>query len=290
MRSLPLFAGLFCLFAAGNVLGADPYVSAGFLKLPTDIELGAVSAVAIDSKDRVYVLHRGEPPILAFDADLKYVKGWGAGMFKVAHGLRVDADDQIWTTDNGNHFLRQFNSDGRLLQTVGEFANEGKAKDRFKSPDDLVFDTAGNMYVADAGNGRIVKFDAEGKFVTQWGGKGKTAGKFATTHGLAIDAKNRIYVADRGNSRVQVFNDSGKHLANWTGFGNPFGLLAVSDQILVSQGDIHKLFLLSQDGKITAQWGDPKSLQLPHLMALNSAGVVFVAEVNGNRVQMFKKP
>ncbi len=266
-----------------------PYKSVGFLKLPADIELGDVSAVAVDSKDRVFVLHRGEPPLLAFDAKLQFVKGFGAGMFKTPHGLRIDRDDNLWTTDNGNHVLRKFNADGRLLLTVGEPGKPGKGDRAFRSPDDLVFDSAGNMYVADAGNGRIVKFDPQGKVLTQWGSKGKKPGQFATTHGLAIDKQNRIYVADRGNKRVQVFDASGKHLAVWDGFGNPFGLLCLGDKLLVSQGDIHKLFLLDEKGKITASWGSPETLKLPHLMAVNSQGVVFVTEVRGDRVQMFQK-
>ncbi|PHS01747.1 MAG: hypothetical protein COA78_22340 [Blastopirellula sp.] len=278
------------LLSASMVSAADPYVSAGFLKLPTDIELGPVSSVAVDSDDNVYVLHRGEPPILAFDAKHNYVKGWGTGLFKVPHGLRVDSDNNIWTTDNGNHVLRKFNRDGRLLLTLGTEGKPGKGDSGFKAPDDLVFDSHGNMYVADSGNGRIVKLSSEGKLITEWGSKGKKSGQFATAHGLAIDSQDKIYVADRNNKRVQVFSDSGKHLANWTGFGNAFGLIVIGKELIVSEGDIHKMFILDQDGKITASWGDPEMLQLPHLMAVNSKGILFITEVKGERVQMFKRP
>jgi hypothetical protein len=118
---------------------------------------------------------------------------------------------------------------------------------------------------------------------------GKESGQFATAHGLAIDKQDRIYVADRGNKRVQIFDNSGKHLADWTGFGNPFGLLVVGDELLATEGDIHKIFHLDRQGKITASWGDPQSLLLPHLMAVNSKGTLFVTEVNGKRVQMFAR-
>jgi hypothetical protein len=97
-------------------------------------------------------------------------------------------------------------------------------------------------------------------------------------------------VADRGNQRVQVFDASGKHLADWSGFGNPFGLLVVGDELLASEGDIHKIFHLDlTSGKINGSWGDPQRLLLPHLMAVNSKGVLFVAEVNGKRVQSFAR-
>jgi queuine/archaeosine tRNA-ribosyltransferase len=89
---------------------------------------------------------------------------------------------------------------------------------------------------------------------------------------------------------VQVFDSNGKFLAEWGGFGNPFGLLVAGDELLVSEGDIHKIFHLSlADGQIKANWGDPQTLLLPHLMAVNSKGTLFIAEVNGKRVQMFAR-
>ena len=123
----------------------------------------------------------------------------------------------------------------------------------------------------------------------EWGKKGKEAGQFATAHGLAIDKQDRIYVADRGNKRVQIFDSAGKHLADWSGFGNPFGLLVVGDELIATEGDIHKVFHLNRNGQITASWGDPQTLLLPHLMAVNSRGTLFVTEVNGKRVQMFSR-
>ena len=49
----------------------------GWPKLPPKLELGAVSAVATDSKDRVFVAHRAAKPILVFDRDGKFLRSWG---------------------------------------------------------------------------------------------------------------------------------------------------------------------------------------------------------------------
>lgn len=281
---------LLMLLAPALAIGADPYVSAGFLEMPASVEVGAASSVDVDKAGNIYFLHRGQPPIVVFDAQLKFVRGFGEGLFKVPHGLRIDRGGHVWTTDNGNHVLRKFDAEGKLLATIGTEGKGAGGKEGFRAPDDLVFDRQGNMYVADSGNGRIVKLDADGKYLSQWGTKGKGDAQFATAHGLAIDREDRIYVADRGNKRVQVFDNTGKHLANWSGFGNPFGLIVIGDELLASEGDIHKIFHLDRDGKITTSWGDPKMLQLPHLMAVNADGVLFVTEVNGKRVQLFKKP
>jgi DNA-binding beta-propeller fold protein YncE len=277
-----------CLLS--TAAAADPYVSTGFLKFPADVEVGAMSAVAVDGNDQIYALHRGEPPLAVFDSSGKFVRAFGQGLFKVPHGLRVDREGHLWTTDNGNHVLRKFNADGRLLATLGSEGKPGSGKDGFRAPDDLVFDSRGNIYVADSGNGRIVKLLAGGEYVGEWGKKGKGTGEFATAHDLAIDSQDRIFVGDRGNKRIQLFDTSGKHLATWDGCGNPFGLLVVGNELLASEGDIHKIFHVDlATGKIVASWGDPQTLLLPHFMAVNSKGTLFVCEVNGKRVQMFER-
>lgn len=289
MRASFLTITISVLSLAGTV-AAEPFVSRGFVRFPAEFEVGAVSAVAVDKEDNVYVLQRGKEPLLMFDKEGEFIRAWGSGLFKVPHGLRVDREGHIWTTDNGNHVLRKFDREGKLLATLGTEGKPGGGESSFRAPDDLVFDSLGNLYVADSGNSRIVKLTADGKFLMQWGSKGQKSGQFATAHSLAIDSQDRIYVGDRGNKRIQLFDTQGKHLATWDGFGNPFGLVIVGDELLASEGDIHKIFHLNpKDGHVNASWGNPDTLKLPHLMALDSRGTLYVAEVNGKRVQKFGK-
>jgi hypothetical protein len=81
---------LLLLLSLASLRADEPYVSAGMLKFPAEVDLGPMSAVAVDAEDNVYVLHRGEPPLVVFDAKLNYVRSFGQGMFKVPHGLRID--------------------------------------------------------------------------------------------------------------------------------------------------------------------------------------------------------
>ncbi len=283
--------GLFqLLLVPAALLAADPYVSVGFLNLPSSVKMGAMSSVAIDQRSGdIYVLHRGEPPLLKFNAKGEFVSAWGEHLFKVAHGLRVDRDGNVWTTDNGNHVIRKFSNTGRLLAIFGEENVAGGDEKHFRSPDDLIFASNGDIYVADNGNGRIVHLSGDGRYIGEWGKKGKGEGEFNTAHGLAIDSRDRIYVADRGNNRVQVFRPDGKFVAMWSGFGNPFCLLMVGNQLLVSEGEQHKIIHIGPDGKVSATWGNPELLKLPHFMATSSDGTLYVAEVNGQRVQKFRK-
>jgi DNA-binding beta-propeller fold protein YncE len=271
------------------------YRSAGFLEIPPQVRLDSVSAVDCDSEGRIYVLHRGEPALLQFDRDGRYLKGWGAGMFKVAHGLRVDRENNIWTTDNALHVVHKFSPEGKLLLKLGEEGQPGSEENRFRSPDDLVFSSTGEIYIADAGNGRIVRLKPDGAWIGAWGRRGEKGrphnpGEFAAAHGIAIDRNDRIYVADRGNHRVQVFDREGAFVSEWTGFGNPFGALVVDEELLVSDGDAHTVSHLSlQDGKLVTQWGNPDILQLPHMMAVAPDKTLYVAEVAGKRIQRFRR-
>ncbi|HWB97909.1 MAG TPA: peptidyl-alpha-hydroxyglycine alpha-amidating lyase family protein [Bryobacteraceae bacterium] len=283
VASLP--AVLAVLAAAGGAPAALPgeWTSAGFLKLPSSAEVGPMSAVAVDrAHGFIYVLHRGGTPLLQFDAKGKYLNGWGHGEFKVPHGLRVDSAGNLWITDNGLHTVRKFSPGGKVLATVTE------ANGKLKSPDDLVIASNGSLYIADTGNGRIVHLTADAKFLSQFGEKGKGPGQFTTAHGLAIDRQDNIYVADRGNNRVEKFTPSGKFVAEFHGFGNPFGLLAWRNEVFVSEGDQHKIIELGPKGEIVRTWGSPDLLQLPHLMDYSQDGTLYIAEVNGKRVQMFR--
>ena len=263
------------------MLLALAYVSAGFLAFPPQVQVGAVSAVQISEKrHEIYVLHRGTPPLAVFSDKGAFLRAWGEGLFKVPHGLRISPDGNLWLTDNQTSEVRKFSPEGKLLLTLDA---------KLKSPDDLVFDTKGNMYVADAGNARIVKFGADLKQVKTWGKKGKADGEFNLAHSLSIDKQDRIYVGDRGNNRVQVFDSEGGFVRAITGFGNPFGVLAAGDTLFVAEGEKHKLFAYSLDGTMQTSWGSPAELKLPHLMAMSRKGVLYVSEVDGKRVQMFRR-
>jgi streptogramin lyase len=265
---------------AGSAAG---FTSGGFLKLPEEAGIGPMSAVAVDrSSGRIYVLHRGTTPLLRFRADGTYERGWGVGSFKLPHGLRIANNGDVWITDNTGNTVQRFTPDGKLLLTISE------ANGPFKSPDDIVVASNGDLFIADTGNARIVRLSADGKFKHQWGSKGKGPGEFATAHGLAIDSKDRIYVADRNNNRVQVFNTDGKFVAEWTGWGNPFGVLAMGNNVIVSEGEQHKLITLDSNGKVIDTWGSPELLKLPHLMDYDRKGTLYVAEVDGKRVQILK--
>ena len=91
------------------VLGSGEHryrVVENWARLPDGWNLTDVAAVAVDSKDRVYVFNRGAHPMVVLDRDGSFIKSWGEGLFRRAHGLHIDRDDNLYCTDDGDHTVR----------------------------------------------------------------------------------------------------------------------------------------------------------------------------------------
>jgi outer membrane protein assembly factor BamB len=191
--------------------------------MPKGWYFGRVSAVATDSSGEVYVFQRGEDadPIVVFDKDGKYLRSWGRDLdFGNEHGLRVDPDDNVWITDNGNHQVMKFTREGKLLLTLGVRGESGEDDKHFFRPADITFGPDGSVYVADGyGNARVVKFSPEGEYITAWGKHGTGESEFNIVHSAAVDSKGTVYVSDRENNRIQIFDADGKFLRMWTHLG-----------------------------------------------------------------------
>jgi DNA-binding beta-propeller fold protein YncE len=277
---------------AGEAIDFKPVV--GFLNLPDDVTLGQCSAVDFDSQGRLFLFHRGKQPILCFDHNGKFVRSWGDDLIGKAHGLRVDSADNIWVTDIGHHMVFKFSPRGKLLLALGQTDKPGVGDDQFDKPTDVAFGSQGEIYVADGyGNSRVMKFAPSGKYLTQWGRPGKGRGEFNLPHSIVIDAKGRVLVGDRENDRVQVFDSAGRLLEVWPGFA-PYGLeLDAQGTLFVADGRASKVLQLNAAGKVIGSWGKkgngPGEFNLPHMLAFDSAGNLYIAEVGGLRLQKLKR-
>jgi len=267
------------------------------LRIPADVTLGQVSGIAVDASDRVHVFHRGEPPVLVFAADGKFLKSWGKTLVGKAHGLRVDPEGNVWVTDMARHTVMKFDPDGKPLMALGKSDTKGAGADRFNAPTDVAFAADGSFYVSDGyGNARVARFSKEGKFLGEWGKRGKAAGEFHLPHSIRTDDRGRVYVGDRENNRVQVFDADGKFLEAWNQSGAPYGLCLSSDGLLfVADGRAGRINILDKQGTVVGRIGgpgtEPGQFKMPHAVAQDSRGALYVAEVEGKRVQKFvRKP
>jgi RHS repeat-associated protein len=80
-------------------------------------------------------------------------------------------------------------------------------------PADVAVDAAGNNWVVDKVNNRIVEYNEAGEFIREAGGIGAAGGKLNAPAGIAIDSAGNIDVTDMGNNRVAQFSPTGAFIA-----------------------------------------------------------------------------
>ena len=263
-----------------------------FFLLPVDVKWGEVTGVAEDAKGNIYAARRALPPIIVFDKNGKFLRGFGEGAVRESHGLRLDKSGNIWATCLTNHTVTKFSPEGKPVLTLGEPGKPGDDPRHFNKPTDIAFAPNGDVFVSDGyGNSRVVKFNAAGKFLLTWGAAGDRKGQFDTPHNLRLDSKGRVFVNDRENKRIQVFDQSGKLLHQFGGL-TPYGLfITPDDRLFVSDGIANKVLVFTTDGGKLAEFGtlgsEPGNFILPHGITVGADGAIFVTEINGRRVQKF---
>jgi DNA-binding beta-propeller fold protein YncE len=271
------------------------------LSLPTGANFIETTEVALNSKGHIFVFHRGTQPLMEFDSNGDFIRTLGDGLFTMAHGLKIDADDNIWTTDVGSHLVLKLSPEGRVLLVLGRKGIAGEmdkpsGMPLFDKPADVAFDAMGNIYVADGyGNSRVVKFDKDGNFIKAWGKKGSGEGEFNLPHDVAIDAQGLVYVGDRENRRVQIFDADGNFLKQWTHAGSPWYLYITPDQLIyLVDGYASRILKLDRDGNILGVMGAvtgkaPGQFGLVHGFAMGPKEEIYTTEILNWRVQKFMK-
>lgn len=224
-----------------------------------------------------------------------------------------NGDDMILVFDRDGHFLRQL---GHRGATKGNYDREN-----FHAPADIfVNHPAHEVYVADGyGNQRVVVLsERDGRFLRMWGAFGKSPPRtaapvpaegrkggdeeesFTGVHGVELSHDGILYVSDRGNQRIQAFTPKGHYLGQvsidrdlsqpLTTSGMTFShdpgqkyLFAADwgngDIVVVDRKALKVIGTIGKTGE------GPGEFRGPHLIDTDSKGVIYVAEVQGRRVQ-----
>jgi DNA-binding beta-propeller fold protein YncE len=174
--------------------------------LPNHWILGSAVGVGVDSRDHVFIIHRGNgnastelgatqdppsseccipaPPILEFDPEGNLVNHWGGpgdGYDWPAsnHGITIDHMDNVWIggNDDADSHLLKFTRDGRFLFQIGEPGRpvDSNSTEHFGGVAKISFDASANeAYVSDGyDNRRVAVLDAAtGEFKRYWGAYG----------------------------------------------------------------------------------------------------------------------
>ena len=202
-----------------------------------------------------------------------------------------DLEKHVWVVDDNLHQIFKFTYDGELVLTLGETGVQGDDETHFGRPSDISWLPDGTFFVADGYiNSRVVKFDAEGNYLMEWGTPGADPGQFRTLHGIATDDQRRVYVADRSNSRIQVFDENGEYLDEWPNIRSPDALLVSADQHLwVADGETDKILKYDLNGTFLYGWGTagsyPGALAGVHQISVDQDGNLYLAEIYNGRAQ-----
>jgi hypothetical protein len=200
---------------------------------------GGVPAVALDSKGNLWAFQRadaGKPQLFKFDPSYKLILQVGPdviGYQDKAHGMAVDAGDNVWITAANGATVMKISPEGKLLLTIGERGrrgdwNEAREQRLLWQPVMIAFAPNGDVYIGEGhanespndtdsddpannlGAARIIHLDKNGKFINQWYGNEVGQGKFSSAHGLAVDPTNGdVWIGDREEYRIVVYSGGG---------------------------------------------------------------------------------
>jgi hypothetical protein len=97
------------------------HIDEDFFKWPDNIWPSEAVGVALNSKGHIFLLNRGNHPLLEFGPDGSFLRSMGEGstIFHAAHSVRFDAEDNMWLVDAGNNVVVKFNPKGRIVQALG---------------------------------------------------------------------------------------------------------------------------------------------------------------------------
>lgn len=263
------------------------------------------TAVAVDSKDNVYVFNRGTCPMIVFDPDGNVLRTWGDGVFTSPHGVTIGPDDSVYCVDNGDHTVRKYTPEGKLLFTLGAEGRPSPAMsgDPLSGPTHLAVDWRnGDLYVADGySNARVHKYSPDGRLQFSFGESGTGPGQFNIVHNLAMDREGWLYVADRENRRIQIFDSKGNYETQWVNLSRAACVnVSLRGDGLVYVGEYHggistnwmgknlgpRVTILDAGGNVLAKLSDqtygdePGRFYSPHGIAVDSKGDIYVAEVS----------
>ena len=207
--------------------------------------------IAVDANDNVFVGEQGVQAnnfvsrIHKFSSTGTLLTEW---IVTASANLAVDGSGNVYVPSQNNRLV-VYNNSGVYLR---EWPTPSQGPVLPTGLDGLAVDAAGNVYVADRSNDRILKFANDGTLLTQWGATGIGNGQFSWPVRVAIGPQGYVHVVDYFNARVQVFTSDGAFVSQWGSYGSA-----------------------------TSQFDAPIGI------AVDSHGDIYVADTNNYRIQKF---
>lgn len=253
-------------------------------QLPDRFTWQTTHNVAVDPDNNLYVIHEGRaeqtghPSVFVFDPEGRFVRAFGEQFQGGGHGLEVNVENgtpylyisgyqQVKTiaktTLDGQLVWQKYAPHQSGIYAQGEGSNPAQiwGRDRFM-PTNFAFLPDGDFLVADGYGAFVVhRYDAEGNWISCFGGPGAGDGTFNLPHGVWVDRREggdpEIVVADRAHNQLQIFDLEGAYKKTVEGFGLPANIDTSADLMLVPEL-VARVSLLDRDHNTVVTLGDDR--------------------------------
>ena len=215
---------------------------------------------------------------------------WPSGLVTPS-AVAIDADGNGYFLDPGLQVIRKY----EVSDFSGKFVHSWHGP--FRLARSLSVDAQGAIYVADAGNHRILKLGPTGRTLRTWTVRSNASGSRASPQGLARDTAGNLYVTDSVGGQVVELSPSGSALSRWmirgiAGHpGLPLGVaVGKRGHVYVTDEINDRIVSFSRSGTGDRTWGGTGFLaghfSGPAGMRIDD-GDVFVADAYNNRIEEF---
>ncbi|MEW1862907.1 RICIN domain-containing protein [Streptomyces sp. NPDC088194] len=246
------------------------------------------------------------------------------------YGIAVDGAGTLYLSDYSNHRVRRITTDGRISTVAGNGVagsrgdNGPAASAQLNCPREVAVDSAGNVYIVDAGNHRVRKIRKDGTISTVAGsgtagfsgdGGPATAARLNLPLGVAVDRTGVLYVTEYHNQRVRkvtadgtISTVAGSGATGFKGDGGPatsaqlnrpYGVAVDgAGDLYIADADNNRVRKVTADGTISTVAGSGTAgsggdggpaasaqLNFPVGVAVDSTGTLYLSDHRNNRVR-----
>ena len=321
---------------------ADPY-EAGTVIIPADqifgadryppLGLNAPRAIAAGLNNDFYIADSRNNRIIHISADGTLLNEWGTfaaidyfsgpvsaadalkqapiGTFSEPWGVAVGPDGSVYVSDTWNHRVQKFTADGKPIKIWGQYGQPvpeiPESSSSLWGPRGIAVDSLGHVLVADTGNKRIVIFDSNGNYLSEFGTGGFDPGQFDEPVGVAVGPDGTVYITDTWNQRVQSFipDQTGTFyspyqqwdVTAWIGQSldnKPFIAVGSNNHVFITDPEGYRIIEFTSNGEFIRTWGDfgigNTEIGLAAGVTVDQFGFVWVTDAGNNRILRYRLP
>jgi peptidylamidoglycolate lyase len=275
-----------------------------------------------DKQGRIILLtNETKNNVLIYAKDGKLLSNWGTE-YPGAHGLTLfneNGPDTLFICDNNRHQVIKTTIDGKVLLTLNYPKETGEySKEEEYVPTETAIADNGDIYVVDGyGKDFVIRYDAQGKYISHFGGKGDKPEQLQNAHGICIDRrvkhKPTLIVTSRQQNAFKRYTMEGQYIETiampgaWVcrpvihgdylyaavlqtnaRQGQQSGWVTVLDKHFKVVSNLGGSEPEYKDGKIQEMYQTVKAFSYPHDVCIDDEENMYVAQWNSGKVYPYK--